>query len=117
MTRVPLILIAALVPAAASAQSYSTTEATPGSGAILSANYSGAAKALAQPSDGFDAGRAINLGIVMAKTGRADLAASQFNAVLAADEQTVTVASGHTASSYTVARDALAALSNGTLAR
>jgi len=106
----------AATPAFAAAPQEATP--TPGAAAILSSDYSAAESQLrASTSTAFDAGRDINLGIVLAKTGKTAEAESRFMAVLNADEQQVTVANGAQLSSHAVARNALAQLHRGDLSK
>jgi hypothetical protein len=65
----------------------------------------------------YDPARAINLGIALAKTGRADEAAAQFKSVMLEDDVEMIVANGQTAMSHDVAQRALAALQDGTFRR
>jgi Tfp pilus assembly protein PilF len=103
---------------AATAQVYETTDRAPGYSAILSADYATAERELrSAPVDVSDPARNINLGIVLAKTGHPDLAAREFQQVLASDEVTVTVLNGYSVSSHDVARRALALLERGMLGR
>lgn len=99
----------------ASAQVVSSDDPAPGYSSILNSNYSAAEREIrnASPSD---PARAINLGIVLAKTGHRDEAAQQFKNVLAAGDVQFVVANGSTVSSHEVAQRALAALENGVLA-
>ena len=114
-----LVLAAILLPAAATAQVQTTAnEPTPGSSAILQANYGKAERALSGSSLGdFDAAKSINLGIVMGMTGRAAEAEKLFNEVIRHDEVAIVVANGDSKSSHDVARKALAQLQAGTLGR
>lgn len=59
----------------------------------------------------YDAGRALNLGFILAKTGRTDKAARQFLRVLEEDEVELILADDSIVSSHDAARRALAALS------
>ncbi len=59
----------------------------------------------------YDAGRSLNLGFVLAKTGRAEQAAKLFKGVLAEDEVELILADESSVSSHDAARRALAALS------
>ncbi len=59
----------------------------------------------------YDPGRAFNLGLVLAKTGRTDAATKQFMRVLAEDEVELILADDSSMGSHEAARRALAALS------
>ena len=116
-----LLALSALALAAAPAFAAEPPQAavpTPGAAAILSSDYSAAESEIrASKSTAFDAGRDINLGIILAKTGKTAEAESRFMAVLNADEQQVTVASGAQLSSHDVARNALLQLHRGDLSK
>lgn len=58
----------------------------------------------------YDAGRSLNLGYVLAKTGRTEQAAKLFMQVLAEDEVELILADDSSISSHDAARRALAAL-------
>ncbi len=58
----------------------------------------------------YDAGRSLNLGFVLAKTGRTDQAAKLFQLVLAQDEVELILADDSGIGSHEAARRALAAL-------
>ncbi|HYI42130.1 MAG TPA: hypothetical protein VD768_00700 [Sphingomicrobium sp.] len=58
----------------------------------------------------YDAGRALNLGYVLAKTGRTEQASRQFVRVLREDEVELILADDTSLSSHVAARRALAAL-------
>ena len=60
----------------------------------------------------YDAGRALNLGYVLAKTGRAEQAARQFERVLREDEVELILADDSSLSSHVAAKRALAALAS-----
>lgn len=109
---------ALLLPTAALAQSYETTETAPGYSAIMLADYATAEREIrgAQINE-TDPARNINLGIVLAKTGHRDLAAEHFQRVLHAASVTVTVFNGQSMDSHDVAKLALASLDHGVLSR
>ena len=109
----PLAVCLAASPAAA--QMVGGDDPAPGYSSILNSNYSAAEREIrsASPSD---PARAINLGVVLAKTGHRDEAAQQFQQVLTQSDVQFVVANGSTVSSHEVARRALAALQNGVLA-
>lgn len=113
-----IVLAAVLLPAAATAQvQTSPNEPTPGSSAILQANYGKAERDLRASTGDFDAAKSINLGIVMGMTGRAVEAEKLFNDVMRHEEVAIVVANGDSKSSHDVARKALAQLQAGTLGR
>lgn len=112
----PLAALIASTPAAA--QLVTSDDPAPGYSSILNSNYSNAEREIrsAQTSP-TDPARAINLGIVLAKTGHRDEAAVQFQRVLTQEDVQFVVANGSAVSSHEVAQRALAALQNGVLAR
>ena len=111
-----LPLTAAFVSAPAVAQLAAVNDPAPGYSSLMSANYGKAEQEIrASKVSPYDPARAINLGIAMAKTGRGDEAARQFNSVLLEPNVEMVVANGQTAMSHDVAERALAALQNGTL--
>ena len=63
----------------------------------------------------YDPARALNLGFIYAKTGRADKAAKQFRRVLMADDQDLILANGELVSSHEAARRAIGALQTAEL--
>lgn len=106
----------ALIASPALAAEPQAATPTPGAAAILSSDYSAAESQIrASATTQFDAGRDINLGIILAKTGKNAEAEGRFMSVLNHDEQEVTVASGAKLSSHDVARTALMQLHRGTL--
>jgi Flp pilus assembly protein TadD len=111
-------LAALLAPAPAAAQLVGSDDPAPGYSSILNSNYSAAEREIrAAQASPADPARAINLGIVLAKTGHREEAAAQFQRVLTQDDVQFVVANGSTVSSHEVAQRALAALENGVLAR
>lgn len=119
MNRTILILLATLLAPAALAAPVETApnEPTPGSTALLQANYGKAERDLRATTGEFDAARSINLGIVMGMTGRASEAEKLFNEVMQQESVAIIVANGDSDSSHVVARKALAKLQSGGLGR
>ncbi len=110
------MIILAIAAFAADAVPPQVAQPTPGAAAILSSDFSAAESQIrASSTTQFDAGRDINLGIILAKTGKTAEAEGRFMAVLNHDEQTVKVASGAELSSHDVARTALMQLHRGNL--
>lgn len=109
-------LAALLMPSSASAQFVSNDDPAPGYSSILNSDYSTAEREIREARmSPLDPARAINLGVVLAKTGHRDEAAQQFQRVLTLDDVQFVVANGSTVSSHEVATRALAALQNGVL--
>lgn len=109
---------ALLMPTQAAAQFVANEEPAPGYSSILNSDYSAAEREIREArTSPLDPARAINLGIVLAKTGHRDEAAQQFQRVLMQDDVQVVVANGSTVSSHDVAQRALAAMQNGVLSR
>jgi hypothetical protein len=110
-------LSAALVLAApATAQLNSVNDPAPGSSSLLSSNYSSAEREIrAANVSKYDPARAMNLGVALAKQGRQEEAAKQFNHVLMEADVEMVVADGKTVMSHDLARYALASLRNGVL--
>ena len=79
--------------------------------AILSGDYATAEKQI-RDSDvsKYDPARALNLGLVLVKTGRPDKAERQFRRVLFEENLELILADGSTMMSHTAARQALAKL-------
>jgi Flp pilus assembly protein TadD len=110
-------LAAFLATAPAAAQLVSSDDPAPGYSSILNSNYSAAEREIrSAQTSAADPARAINLGIVLAKTGHREEAAAQFQRVLMQDNVQFVVANGSTVNSHEVAQRALAALQNGVLA-
>jgi hypothetical protein len=65
----------------------------------------------------YDPARSMNLGIALAKQGRRDDAAKQFNRVLLETDVEMIVADGQSVMSHDLARRALASLETGVLSR
>lgn len=111
-----LPLASLLVPAPAAAQVVTGDDPAPGYSSILNSNYSAAEREIRDArTTPTDPARAINLGIVLAKTGHREEAAQQFQRVLAQADVQFVVANGTTVGSHEVAQRALAALQNGVL--
>jgi hypothetical protein len=113
-----LPMVALLVPAPAVAQFATVNDPAPGYSSLLGANYSSAEREIrAANVSQYDPARSINLGIALAKQGRANEAAQQFSSVLMEEDVAMVVANGQTVMSHVVARRALDALNNGVLSR
>jgi hypothetical protein len=88
----------------------------PGSASILGSDYATAEREIRTADvSPYDPARSINLGIIFAKTGRADKAAREFRQVLSEEDVPIVVASSKTYSSHEVASRALAELQSGVL--
>lgn len=82
-----------------------------GTNAILSGDYATAEKQIRESRvSKYDPARALNLGLVFAKTGRIDKAEKQFEQVLLEDNVDLVLANGKAMSSHEAARSALAKL-------
>jgi Flp pilus assembly protein TadD len=113
----PLTALLAATPAVAQLGT-TVNEPAPGYSSLLGANYGKAEREIRSANvSAYDPARSINLGVALAKTGRADEAAAQFRSVLLEDDVEMVVANGSTAMSHDVARRALAALQDGTFSR
>jgi Flp pilus assembly protein TadD len=112
-------LTAALVIASpAAAQLNSANDPAPGYSSLMSSNYSTAEREIrAANVSKYDPARAMNLGVALAKQGRQDEAAKQFNHVLMEADVEMVVADGKTVMSHDLARYALSSLRNGVLSR
>jgi Flp pilus assembly protein TadD len=112
-------LTAALVIASpAAAQLSAANDPAPGYSSLMSSNYSSAEREIrAANVSKYDPARAMNLGVALAKQGRHDEAAKQFNHVLMEADVEMVVADGKTVMSHDLARHALASLRNGVLSR
>ena len=87
-----------------------------GYSAIMSGDYASAERQIRESNlSKYDPARALNLGFVLAKTGRPDKAAKQFRRVLLADDLELILANGQTVSSHEAAKRALAALQTAQL--
>ncbi len=79
--------------------------------AIMKSDFAAAERQLRSSGlSKYDAGRSLNLGFVLAKTGRTGQAAVLFQRVLAEDEVELILADDSSISSHVAARRALAAL-------
>jgi Flp pilus assembly protein TadD len=113
-----LPIAAFLTAAPAAAQFGTVNDPAPGYSSLLGANYANAEREIRSANvSAYDPARAINLGVALAKTGRADEAAKQFRSVLLEENVEMIVANGETVMSHDVARRALAALQDGTFNR
>lgn len=106
-----LLCAAVATPAAAQQAEINYPPGSLGFHAIMNSDYEAAEEQIRSSGlSKYDPGRALNLGYVLAKTGRADSAAKQFMRVLAEDEIELILADGRTISSHEAAEKALAAL-------
>jgi Flp pilus assembly protein TadD len=113
-----LALSAVLFSTPALAQFATVNDPAPGYASLISANYGQAEREIrAANVSAYDPARSINLGIALAKTGRAADAAAQFRSVLLEDEVELVLADGEMLMSHDVAQRALTALQNGTFSR
>ena len=110
---------ALLLSAPAAAEQFNqVNDPAPGAASLLNSNYANAEREIrAANVSKYDPARSINLGIALAKQGRRDDAAKQFNRVLMEEDVEMIVADGQTVMSHEVAQRALAALQNGALSR
>ena len=111
--RAPILLLCAAIAASAAAQQpeINYPAGSLGYNAILNADYDTAERQIRSSGlSKYDPARALNLGYVLAKKGRADLAERHFLRVLAAEEAELILADGRTISSHEAADKALAAL-------
>jgi len=114
------LLLAAvlLIPAPAVAQFAQVNDPAPGSASLMSSDYASAEREIrAANVSKYDPARSMNLGIALAKQGRKDDAAKQFNKVLLEADVEMVVADGKTVMSHDLARYALASLTSGVLSR
>ena len=110
--------LALLAPTPAAAQFAQVNDPAPGYSSLLNSDYSTAEREIrAANVSKYDPARSINLGIALAKTGRPDQAAKQFNRVLMEADVEMVVADGQTVMSHDLARRALASLEHGVLSR
>lgn len=115
LAALPALLVSA--PAAA-AQFSAVNDPAPGYSSLLGANYANAEREIRSANvSQYDPARSINLGIALAKQGRANEAAREFNGVLMEENVEMIVADGQTVMSHDLARKALDALHNGVLSR
>lgn len=115
-----LILASALlIPApAVAAQFAQVNDPAPGSASLMSSDYAGAEREIrAAEVSKYDPARSMNLGIALAKQGRKDEAAKQFNKVLMEADVEMVVADGKSVMSHDLARYALSSLQGGALSR
>jgi len=109
---------ALLISAPAAAQFATVNDPAPGYSSLLGANYANAEREIRSANvSQYDPARSINLGIALAKQGRANEAAAEFNGVLMEENIEMVVADGRTVMSHDLARKALDALHNGVLSR
>lgn len=118
-------ILLGLLPAAAfaicppaAAQMNTLNNPAPGYSSLMSADYASAVREIrSTPSSAFDAGRSINMGVALAKSGDMAGAQKEFRSVLMNDNVAVVVFNGQTLMSHDVARNALAAMQGGVLSR
>jgi Flp pilus assembly protein TadD len=116
VTALTLSAAGLVLPSASLAQPGPYNDPAPGSASILSSDYANAEREIRSADvSPYDPARSINLGIIFAKTGRADKAAREFRQVLNEEDVQIVVANGKTYSSHDVASRALAALQSGAL--
>ena len=110
---------ALLISTPAAAEQFSqVNDPAPGAASLLNSDYASAEREIrAANVSKYDPARSINLGIALAKQGRRDDAAKQFNRVLMEQDVEMVVADGQTVMSHEVAQRALTALENGVLSR
>jgi Flp pilus assembly protein TadD len=110
---------ALLIATPATAEQFSqVNDPAPGAASLLNSDYASAEREIrAANVSKYDPARSINLGIALAKQGRRDDAAKQFNRVLLEQDVEMVVADGQTVMSHEVAQRALTALENGVLSR
>lgn len=110
---------ALLISAPATAEQFAqVNDPAPGAASLLNSDYASAEREIrAANVSKYDPARSINLGIALAKQGRRDDAAKQFNRVLMEQDVEMVVADGQTVMSHEVAQRALTALENGVLSR
>lgn len=107
---------AALIPSPAAAQLSQYNDPAPGYTSLLSSNFTSAEREIRSANvSRYDPARSINLGIALAKQGRRDEAAKQFNQVLVEGDVEMVVANGQTVMAHDVARRALSMLESGAL--
>lgn len=116
LAALPAAAAALVISAPAAAQLGQVNDPAPGYSSLLSSNYSSAEREIRSADvSKYDPARSMNLGIALAKQGRRDDAAKQFNRVLFEADVEMVVANGHTVMSHDLARYALASLQNGVL--
>jgi Flp pilus assembly protein TadD len=117
LAALPTAALLVATPAAAG-QFSQVNDPAPGAASLLSSDYANAEREIrAANVSKYDPARTINLGIALAKQGRKDDAAKQFNRVLMEEDVEMVVANGQTVMSHEVAQRALSALENGVLSR
>lgn len=117
-TAIGLSAAGLILPSPSLAQLAPYNDPAPGSASILGSNYGVAEQEIRSANvSPYDPARSINLGIVFAKTGRADKAEREFRQVLSEEDVSIVVANGKTYSSHAVASRALAALESGQLTK
>jgi Flp pilus assembly protein TadD len=118
LAALPIAALLISAPAAAAAQFDQVNDPAPGAASLLSSNFANAEREIrAANVSKYDPARSINLGIALAKQGRKDDAAKQFNRVLMEADVEMVLADGETVMSHQVAQRALASLENGVLSR
>ena len=112
--RVLTFVLCAAVSTAATAQPLTEINYPTGSlgiNAILASDFATAERQIRQSKlSKYDPARALNLGHVLARTGRTDQAAKQFTRVLFEEDVELILADGRPVSSHQAARKALTAL-------
>nr|NUR38305.1 hypothetical protein [Sphingomonas sp.] len=117
LAALPTAALLVATPATA-AQFGQVNDPAPGAASLLSSNFANAEREIrAADVSKYDPARSINLGIALAKQGRKDDAAKQFNRVLMEEDVEMVVADGNTVMSHDLAQRALASLQNGVLSR
>ena len=103
------VLASAGSAAAAQPADIELPPASIGTDAILAGDFKTAEREIrASRISKYDPARALNLGMVLSKTGRTEQAIKQFNRVLLEDRIDLVLANGKTISSHEAARTALA---------
>ena len=113
LTSVGIALVALGISSATSAQNAEIgyPEGSLGFSAIMKSDFATAERQLRGSTlSKYDAGRALNLGYVLAKTGRTEEAARQFLRVLREEDVELILADDSSLSSHVAARRSLAAL-------
>jgi Tfp pilus assembly protein PilF len=115
--RIASLAIAAFVaiPTAVAAQSADLEypAGALGTDALVSGDYARAERQIRESDiSKYDPARALNLGLVFAKTGRTDRAVKEFRRVLLEDNVELELADGKTIRSHDAARQALAQVSS-----
>jgi hypothetical protein len=116
LAAVPVAALLVSVPA--SAQFAQVNDPAPGSASLMNSDYANAEREIRSANvSKYDPARSMNLGIALAKQGRRDDAAKQFNRVLLETDVEMIVADGQSVMSHDLARRALASLETGVLSR